>query len=159
MTGGKEEGASATVPSEGHMERIALDILGPLPETDDGNMYILIVGDYFTKFVEAYARPASPAPRHCSACKTSLELLEVDQHDICIVSCSYTSEKSLLDQTGRANGGWPLRGKRKKRLAVKSAKTGKLSQKAAGKGKTVTGEGRVERKKVCLTEGLWCWTR
>ena len=37
------------------MERIALDILGPLPSTDDGNKYILVVADYYTKFVEAYA--------------------------------------------------------------------------------------------------------
>lgn len=43
------------------MERIALDILGPLPETPDGNIYILVVGDYFTKFVEAYALPDQTA--------------------------------------------------------------------------------------------------
>ena len=45
----------------GPMERIALDILGPLPETPDGNIYILVVGDYFTKFVEAYALPDQTA--------------------------------------------------------------------------------------------------
>ena len=39
------------------MERIALDILGPLPTSDRGNNYILVVGDYFTKWVEAYALP------------------------------------------------------------------------------------------------------
>ena len=37
------------------MERIALDILGPLPTTEDGNKYILVIADYYTKFVEAYA--------------------------------------------------------------------------------------------------------
>ena len=36
------------------MERVAMDILGPLPETDAGNKYILVVGDYFTKWKEAY---------------------------------------------------------------------------------------------------------
>ena len=36
------------------MERIAMDILGPLPETNLGNKYILVVGDYFTKWKEAY---------------------------------------------------------------------------------------------------------
>ena len=36
------------------LERVALDILGPLPTSKRGNKYILIVGDYFTKWVEAY---------------------------------------------------------------------------------------------------------
>ena len=36
------------------MERIAMDILGPLPETTRGNKYILVVGDYFTKWKEAF---------------------------------------------------------------------------------------------------------
>ena len=36
------------------MERVALDIIGPLPETEAGNRWILVVGDYFTKWTEAY---------------------------------------------------------------------------------------------------------
>ena len=36
------------------MERIALDILGPLPESHRGNKHVLVVGDYFTKWMEAY---------------------------------------------------------------------------------------------------------
>ena len=36
------------------MERIAMDILGPLPTSDNGNKHILIVSDYFTRWVEAY---------------------------------------------------------------------------------------------------------
>lgn len=36
------------------LERVALDILGPLPTSKRGNKYILIVGDYFTKWMEAY---------------------------------------------------------------------------------------------------------
>ena len=31
------------------MERIAIDILGPLPETPQINKFILVVSDYFTK--------------------------------------------------------------------------------------------------------------
>ena len=34
-------------------ERIALDILGPLPVSNKGNQYILLVSDYFTKWPEA----------------------------------------------------------------------------------------------------------
>ena len=37
------------------MERIATDVLGPLPKTDSGNEYILIAQDYFTKWPEAFA--------------------------------------------------------------------------------------------------------
>ena len=35
------------------MQRVAMDILGPLPETDHGNKYILVIGDYFTKWKES----------------------------------------------------------------------------------------------------------
>jgi len=35
------------------MERSAADIAGPLPVTKDGNKYIVIIGDYFTKWLEA----------------------------------------------------------------------------------------------------------
>ena len=37
------------------MQIIATDILGPFPESINGNNYILVVGDYFTRWVEAYA--------------------------------------------------------------------------------------------------------
>ena len=36
------------------MERIAIDVLGPLPKTDDGNKYLLMCMDYFTKWPEVY---------------------------------------------------------------------------------------------------------
>lgn len=34
------------------MERWALDILGPLPITHKKNSYLLVVGDYFTKWTD-----------------------------------------------------------------------------------------------------------
>ena len=37
------------------MERIALDVLGPLQETPRGNKVILVIGDFFTEWIEAYA--------------------------------------------------------------------------------------------------------
>jgi len=35
-------------------ERIAIDIIGPLPVTESRSKYILVVGDYFTKWKEAF---------------------------------------------------------------------------------------------------------
>ncbi|GFT10349.1 retrovirus-related Pol polyprotein from transposon 412 [Trichonephila clavipes] len=43
-------------------ERIAFDILGPLPKTVSGNKYLLVVMDYFTKWPEVYPIPDQEAP-------------------------------------------------------------------------------------------------
>lgn len=45
----------------GPLERIAVDVVGPLPETNNGNKYILVIGDYWTKWTEAYAVPDQSA--------------------------------------------------------------------------------------------------
>ena len=39
------------------LDRIAIDIMGHLTLTDKGNKFIVVVGDYFTRWVEAYAIP------------------------------------------------------------------------------------------------------
>ena len=35
-------------------QQVAMDIIGPFSKTAKDNMYVLIIGDYFTKWVEAY---------------------------------------------------------------------------------------------------------
>ena len=37
------------------LDRVGIDIVGPLPVTNDGNEYIIVLCDYFTKWVETYA--------------------------------------------------------------------------------------------------------
>ena len=41
----------------GRFERIGTDLAGPFPVSDNGNMYILVVVDYFTKLTEIFPLP------------------------------------------------------------------------------------------------------
>ena len=38
-------------------ERIAMDVAGPFPTSSNGNKYVLVVMDYFSKWPEAYPLP------------------------------------------------------------------------------------------------------
>ena len=46
------------------MQIVVVDILGPLPESDAGNSYLLVMGEYFTRWMEAF-------PRSCNCCQNS----------------------------------------------------------------------------------------
>ena len=43
------------------MQLVAVDILGPLPMSKSGNVYILTVEDYFTRWMEVYPLPNQEA--------------------------------------------------------------------------------------------------
>ncbi|VDI16471.1 Hypothetical predicted protein [Mytilus galloprovincialis] len=47
----------AIVETSSPMERLATDILGELSETENGNRYILVVSDYYTKWTESFPMP------------------------------------------------------------------------------------------------------
>jgi hypothetical protein len=43
------------------MERVMMDILGPLPTTENGNKYVLVITDWFTKWTESIPLPNQEA--------------------------------------------------------------------------------------------------
>ena len=49
------------MPVGAPLDRLSTDIMGPLPETQRHNRYILIVVDYFTKWVEVFLVPDQTA--------------------------------------------------------------------------------------------------
>ena len=57
----KNRAAMGQYNVEAPLEMIAIDVLRPLPASTRGNKYLLIVQDYFTKWVEAYSLPNQEA--------------------------------------------------------------------------------------------------
>lgn len=43
------------------IERIAMDLIGPLPKSKEGNKFILTIVDYATRYPEAVALPSTEA--------------------------------------------------------------------------------------------------
>ena len=43
------------------MERVGIDVLGPLPKTENGNKYLVVIMDYFTKWPEVFPWPNQEA--------------------------------------------------------------------------------------------------
>ena len=57
----KNRAPLGTIQAGYPMEVVAVDIMGPFPESKNGNSYILVAGDYFTRWMEAYAIPNQEA--------------------------------------------------------------------------------------------------
>ena len=56
-SGTKTRAPMQHTPVGSPLEKVAMDIMGPFPISDSGNSYILVVSDYFTRWVEAYPIP------------------------------------------------------------------------------------------------------
>ena len=50
-----------TITASQPAEIIGMDILGPFPESERGNSYILVVADLFTRWMEAFSIPNQEA--------------------------------------------------------------------------------------------------
>ena len=50
-----------TIKAGYHTQVMAVDLIGPLPESPSGNSYILVVGDYFNSWMEALPVPNQEA--------------------------------------------------------------------------------------------------
>ena len=70
------------------MQVVAVDILGPLPESESENSFVLVAGDYFTKWMEAY-------PIHNQEAETVARKL-VDE-----MSCRFSPPEQLHSDQGR----------------------------------------------------------
>ncbi|KRY06283.1 Retrovirus-related Pol polyprotein from transposon, partial [Trichinella patagoniensis] len=69
-------------------QRVGMDIVGPLEETRNGNRYILVVCDYFSKWPEAFALPNAEARTVAAALVNGL-------------FCRYGAPETLHSDQGR----------------------------------------------------------
>ncbi|KRZ69345.1 Retrovirus-related Pol polyprotein from transposon, partial [Trichinella sp. T8] len=68
-------------------QRVAMDLVGPLEETQSGNRYILVVCAYFIKFPEAFPLPNAEARTVATALVNG-------------VFCHYTAPETLHSGQG-----------------------------------------------------------
>eukprot|EP00731_Ephydatia_muelleri_P003753 Em0001g3753a len=70
------------------MQIVCVDIMGPLPETERGSKYVLVVADYYTKWVEVYGIPNQEA--------TTVAVKLVDE-----MFCRFSPPEQLHSDQGR----------------------------------------------------------
>ncbi len=75
-------------PSTFFWQRVAMDIVGPLPETYSGNRYILVMSEYATRYMIAVAMKDQTAKK-------------VAKHFILNVILKYGSPLQILTDQGR----------------------------------------------------------
>ena len=59
----KNRAPLGTIKTGYPMQVVAVDILGPLLESEAGNSYVLVAGDYFTKWI------SNTQPRSSNSCQ------------------------------------------------------------------------------------------
>ena len=75
-------------------------VAGPFPVTADGNRYIMFIGDYFTKWVEAYAIPNQEVTtvtkvlvyNFCCCYKSLMEVKEFFKNYVAYLVCERTRQ-------------------------------------------------------------------
>ncbi len=81
------KGLIKNVEAKAPFDTIAMDILGPFHESRQGNRYIIVIIDYFTKWVECFALPTQ------STADIAVKLVEE-------VICRHGSPKRILTDQG-----------------------------------------------------------
>ena len=75
------------IPVEGAFDRLAVDCLGPLPTSAQGNRYVVVFCDAFTRWSEAFPVPSIDAP--------TIARLLVDE-----ILCRHGAPRTLLSDRG-----------------------------------------------------------
>ena len=58
---GEDRGLLKQSAATDPMEKSAIDILSPFPKTVSGNKYVMVISDYFTKWIKCYGLPDQQA--------------------------------------------------------------------------------------------------
>ena len=64
------------IPAQGAFDHIAMGALDPFASFQEGNCYIIVFSDYYTRWLEAFALPSIEAP-----CITDLLVNESVAHN------------------------------------------------------------------------------